>query len=80
MSSRVALHRSLAANERCGSITSNRACTRYFRSSPNFGHIAASQRDAKGTYLDEVGRRSSSGNLAKFTNPQARQWAGRGVY
>ena len=34
---------------------------------PNFGHVAAWRRDASGTYLDGIGRRSSSGSLAKLT-------------
>jgi hypothetical protein len=36
------------------------------RFSPKTGHVAASQRDASGTNLDWVGRRSSFGSLAKL--------------
>jgi hypothetical protein len=49
------------------SFATFRTCFRHFRFTPNFGHVAASQRDASGTYLDGVGRRSSSGSLAKLT-------------
>jgi hypothetical protein len=56
-----------AAHVAYGSSTSFRACARHFRFDRNFGLVAAWRRDASGTYLDGVGRRSSSGSLAKLT-------------
>ena len=45
------------------------------RFTPDSGHIAASQRDGSGTYLDGVGRRSSPGSLAKFAGSDLDQSA-----